>query len=264
MPRAFTCPYHGWTFSNEGKLTSVPSRSAFDVEQLANRDLIALPVAEAHGFILVHPQPDGHVDFDEFFGPMKDHLAGYHYENLRLVREYRAPGADQLEACGRWRGRGLSRALSASRDCRPDDAAAIPAYRLGGCTTRWCRSGPTSPSCATSRESEWPEYCNFSTSNAIFPKHGGWRGRADGVSSSAVRPGATPGECEYIFRLYGWGAVDARRGDSGARCPDRRPAGPGRAGGGYEGAVHLPDHDGVRRGSVDHTGPARTERAAHA
>ena len=78
--QGFTCPYHGWTYSNDGALMSVPSRSAFDAEQLANRDLIALPIAERHGFILVHPDPNGHVDFDEFFGPMKDHLAGYHYE----------------------------------------------------------------------------------------------------------------------------------------------------------------------------------------
>ena len=41
--KGFVCPYHGWTFNTEGALISVPSRSAFDVEQLANRDLIALP-----------------------------------------------------------------------------------------------------------------------------------------------------------------------------------------------------------------------------
>src|SRR5579859_966649 len=32
--KGFVCPYHGWTFNTEGALISVPSRSAFDVEQL--------------------------------------------------------------------------------------------------------------------------------------------------------------------------------------------------------------------------------------
>jgi phenylpropionate dioxygenase-like ring-hydroxylating dioxygenase large terminal subunit len=43
--KGFTCPYHGWTYNNDGELISVPSRGAFDAEQLANRDLIALPIA---------------------------------------------------------------------------------------------------------------------------------------------------------------------------------------------------------------------------
>src|SRR5579871_1445308 len=88
--KGFTCPYHGWTFANDGKLLSVPSRMAFEESQLKDRNLIELPLAEEIGFILVHPQPGGHVDFDEFMGPMKAHLAGYHFENLRLVHEYRA------------------------------------------------------------------------------------------------------------------------------------------------------------------------------
>ena len=66
--KGFVCPYHGWTFNTEGKLTSVPSRSAFDIEQLANRDLIALPTHEEIGVIVVHPQPEGHLDFDAFLG----------------------------------------------------------------------------------------------------------------------------------------------------------------------------------------------------
>src|SRR5580692_404207 len=30
--KGFVCPYHGWTYSNDGDLTSVPSRSAFEPE----------------------------------------------------------------------------------------------------------------------------------------------------------------------------------------------------------------------------------------
>src|SRR3984957_10903947 len=81
----FTCPYHGWTYALDGALTSVPSRQAFEEAQLKVRGLIELPIVEKIGVIVIHPQPGGHLDFDEFLGPMQAHLAGYHLENLRLV-----------------------------------------------------------------------------------------------------------------------------------------------------------------------------------
>src|SRR5882757_8976954 len=87
--KGFTCPYHGWTYNNDGELISVPSRGAFEPSQL--RDLIALPLAEELGMILVHPQPDGHLDFDAFFGPMKAYLADFEIWDFDLLSEYRAP-----------------------------------------------------------------------------------------------------------------------------------------------------------------------------
>src|ERR1700722_5468242 len=65
--QGFTCPYHGWTFSNSGELISVPSRSAFEPGQL--RGLIALPIAEEIGAIVVHPDPEGQLDFHAFLRP---------------------------------------------------------------------------------------------------------------------------------------------------------------------------------------------------
>jgi len=90
--KGFVCPYHGWSYNNDGDLISVPSRSAFNAEQLVNRGLIALPLVEKHGVVLVHPDPNGHVDYDEFFGPdMGGIVADYRLEDFRLVGEYRAP-----------------------------------------------------------------------------------------------------------------------------------------------------------------------------
>ncbi|MDB5393530.1 MAG: aromatic ring-hydroxylating dioxygenase subunit alpha, partial [Rhodospirillales bacterium] len=62
----FTCPYHGWTYNNDVELISVPSRQSFEPAQL--RGLIALPTAEDIGVIVVHPDPEGQLDFDEFLG----------------------------------------------------------------------------------------------------------------------------------------------------------------------------------------------------
>ena len=56
-----------------GELIGVPSRGAFEPSQL--RGLIALPTHEEIGVVVVHPDPEGHLDFDEFLGPMKGLLA---------------------------------------------------------------------------------------------------------------------------------------------------------------------------------------------
>jgi nitrite reductase/ring-hydroxylating ferredoxin subunit len=200
--KGFTCPYHGWTFSNEGKLTSVPSRSAFDADQLANRDLIALPIAEAHGFILVHPQPDGHLDFDEFFGPMKDLLVGYHYENLRLVREYRAPARINWKHAVDGGVEGYHVPY-----LHPETVGPMTLNQFlhidSGLHHTLVSSSPEIVKLRDMPEEEWPEYCHFSTSNAIFPNTVVGAGELMAFFQRS-EPGATPGECEYIFRLYGW------------------------------------------------------------
>ena len=70
--KRFTCPYHAWTYATDGKLIALPNREAFEPDQL--RGLVELPCIEKSGMLLVHPQPDGHLDFDEFFGPMASYL----------------------------------------------------------------------------------------------------------------------------------------------------------------------------------------------
>src|SRR6201985_2457998 len=85
--KGFTCPYHGWTFNNDGDLISVPSRSAFEPSPL--RDLIALPIHEEMGMILVHADPEGYLNFDEFFGPMKEYLEDFDIPDYELLSAHR-------------------------------------------------------------------------------------------------------------------------------------------------------------------------------
>jgi phenylpropionate dioxygenase-like ring-hydroxylating dioxygenase large terminal subunit len=86
--QGFACPYHGWTYNNDGELISVPSRSSFNADQL--NGLIALPIHEEMGMILVHPQPNGHLDFDEFFGPMKAYLEDFDIDDFELLSAHRS------------------------------------------------------------------------------------------------------------------------------------------------------------------------------
>lgn len=198
--KGFTCPYHGWTFNSEGKLISVPSRQAFDEDQL--RDLIALPIAEQIGLILVHPQPDGELDFDAFFGPMKDHLAGYHFENLRLVYAYRAPARINWKHAVDGGVEGYHVPYLHPETVGP---MTLPQFLHldWGLHHTLVSVGPDVAKLKDLPESEWPEYCNFSVSNAIFPNTVIGAGELMSFFQRSD-PGAKPGECDYIIRFYGW------------------------------------------------------------
>ncbi|ADP80156.1 alpha/beta hydrolase fold domain-containing protein [Pseudofrankia inefficax] len=55
----FTCPYHAWSYSGDGRLVGVPSRQMFDPTVLEARGLRGLAVAETAGLLIVNLDPDG-------------------------------------------------------------------------------------------------------------------------------------------------------------------------------------------------------------
>ncbi|HJV84581.1 MAG TPA: aromatic ring-hydroxylating dioxygenase subunit alpha [Noviherbaspirillum sp.] len=54
-----SCKFHGWTFDLDGKLVGMPGKSGFAGIQLAERNLIPVPVVEWHGLIFVRAVPNG-------------------------------------------------------------------------------------------------------------------------------------------------------------------------------------------------------------
>jgi nitrite reductase/ring-hydroxylating ferredoxin subunit len=200
--KGFTCPYHGWTFGLNGDLISVPSRASFDEDQLRDRNLIALPIAEDIGLILVHPQPDGHIDFDEFLGGMKAHLAGYHFENLRLVKEYRAPARINWKHAVDGGVEGYHVPYLHPETVGP---MTLPQFlHLDfGLHHSLVSVQPGIKALRDMPESEWPEYCHFSVSNAIFPNTVVGAGELMAFFQRSD-PSDEPGKCDYILRFYGW------------------------------------------------------------
>jgi phenylpropionate dioxygenase-like ring-hydroxylating dioxygenase large terminal subunit len=55
--RAFTCPYHGWTYDLGGKLLGTTDKVGFAGLDLASHGLSRLPVAEKHGMLFVRANP---------------------------------------------------------------------------------------------------------------------------------------------------------------------------------------------------------------
>ena len=64
----FTCPYHAWTFNNEGNLIGYPKRDHFGTIDKDCYPLTELPSLEHNGFLWVHPNPKGEINIDELFG----------------------------------------------------------------------------------------------------------------------------------------------------------------------------------------------------
>jgi phenylpropionate dioxygenase-like ring-hydroxylating dioxygenase large terminal subunit len=49
--KAFVCPYHGWTYANDGRLIHVPHEAAFASCSLEGRDLVSVKTEERHGLV---------------------------------------------------------------------------------------------------------------------------------------------------------------------------------------------------------------------
>lgn len=67
-PGRFTCPFHGWTYDDHGRLIAQPCREGFSGLPAETLSLTRLPVAERHGMIFVRPSPGEPIDVDTHLG----------------------------------------------------------------------------------------------------------------------------------------------------------------------------------------------------
>jgi nitrite reductase/ring-hydroxylating ferredoxin subunit len=195
----FTCPYHGWTYNTEGALISVPSRQAFEPEQL--RGLVALPTAEEIGVIAVHPDPEGQLDFDAFLGPMKGVLADMHIGNTVLLAQYRAPARINWKHAVDGGMEAYHVPFLHPTTFGTDGGGFLPVMQFGD-HHAFITSGPELRALQHVPESEWPHSCGFSSVNAIFPNTV-IGGNPDFLFFQRSEPSDKVGECMYNYRLYG-------------------------------------------------------------
>ncbi|MCP9273671.1 aromatic ring-hydroxylating dioxygenase subunit alpha [Mycolicibacterium sp. CAU 1645] len=86
----FTCPYHAWTYRNDGTLFTVPGATGFAGVDKADYGLVELPNQERHGFIWAVLTADADIDVDEHLGPLGPDLAALDYASFGYhdVREF--------------------------------------------------------------------------------------------------------------------------------------------------------------------------------
>ena len=74
--RAFTCPYHGWTYDSAGKLLGTTDKVGFAGLDIASHGLVPLPAAEKHGMLYIRARPGpGALDIDAALGAIAPDMA---------------------------------------------------------------------------------------------------------------------------------------------------------------------------------------------
>ena len=76
----FTCPYHGWTYSNQGELIGVLENNKFGEFDKSCNGLQALPCEEFGGMVFVILTPNLDLNLDQFLGGMKKEIEHFNFE----------------------------------------------------------------------------------------------------------------------------------------------------------------------------------------
>jgi phenylpropionate dioxygenase-like ring-hydroxylating dioxygenase large terminal subunit len=94
---AFTCPYHGWTYGNDGALRGIPEEAtSFPGVRAERSGLVPLPLAEKYGVVWVLPTPaterGADLDIDPWLGGIEADLKhwrldGYHFFDRHVHHE---------------------------------------------------------------------------------------------------------------------------------------------------------------------------------
>src|SRR5262245_43844176 len=83
--RAFTCPYHGWTYDSAGKLLGTTDKVGFSGLDTAAHGLVPLPAAETHGLLYIRARPGGGtLDLEAELGPIGADLAALRLDTYPL------------------------------------------------------------------------------------------------------------------------------------------------------------------------------------
>ncbi len=75
--RRFMCPFHSWTYANDGTLVGVPREADFGPVEKGCNGLIELPAEEYLGMLWVHPKQDGVLDVASLIGNLGPELESW-------------------------------------------------------------------------------------------------------------------------------------------------------------------------------------------
>ncbi len=88
--KRFVCPYHAWTFGNEGRLLARPDENAFCGADRQTHGLTELPVIERHGLIFSRIKQAPNFDLDALLGRLGPEIASYDLKNFTHFETYDA------------------------------------------------------------------------------------------------------------------------------------------------------------------------------
>lgn len=88
--RQFTCKYHGWRYTIDGKLTFIQQEDEFFGVNKDEYGLVPVEVDEWEGWIFVNLDPDNTTSLRDYLGGLGAGLEGYPFDKMTQVHTYRA------------------------------------------------------------------------------------------------------------------------------------------------------------------------------
>jgi phenylpropionate dioxygenase-like ring-hydroxylating dioxygenase large terminal subunit len=90
----FTCPYHAWTFANDGRLLTVHTQDQFGQFDKSTRNLVELPCTERAGLIFAILTPGVELDVDAFYEGILSEIERYGYADWHYLGSMEAKAAN--------------------------------------------------------------------------------------------------------------------------------------------------------------------------
>jgi len=90
----FVCPYHAWTFNDQGVLMGVADRAKFGDIDTAERHLKELPCEERAGMVFVCLTPGLEFDLTRYMGGMLDELGSFGLQDWHMYQQVELPSAN--------------------------------------------------------------------------------------------------------------------------------------------------------------------------
>ncbi len=197
----FTCPYHGWTFGQQGNLIAVTSSGDFGEIDKSCYGLTELRTAERAGLIFGSVDPNSQVDIDQFLSGYDRLLEYFNFKDWHFFakRSFTGPNwkiafdgnldfyhiptlhSKTLGGPGGFKGPLGNRALF---------HAWGPHQKILGTDRKWKEM-------ASMPEAEWPESYVMTGVWTLFPNVSiaSFDGGGRGVMITQLLPGKTVGEC---------------------------------------------------------------------
>ena len=84
----FSCPFHGWTFNNQGSLVGYPQSKQFGEIDKDCYGLTKLPCLEKYGFLWVHPNSKGEINLKDLLGvKLEEEFSAWDFNKLIFSNE---------------------------------------------------------------------------------------------------------------------------------------------------------------------------------
>lgn len=207
----FTCPYHAWTFGNDGQLLALQGEDLFGAVDRQELELIEFPCEEALGMIFAVLTPGAPLDVMAFLGDGADHIARWHFEQNRFVGERDLPGGGNWKLALDTYGENYHFHVLHARDFNYKVTNCAHQWRWGPNNEHWTLAWPslTLEEYRNKPEAEWGDiHAHFSMAHYIFPNTF-IAIYPETLSAFQLYPGKTVHEQVTKLRLFGrWPDAD--------------------------------------------------------